>query len=146
MDINLTLGIFSISILILIIACGILYRNNLRLKVKLSSANEYKESMVEIEPGDRAIIPDYELLFEKGNDKEHHFKVTYEVEVMEVSNDKIKVKAIDFTSHDHQANDPVNRTGLIQFMENKWVPRKRVELVVDDTLRRKVKLEELLEK
>lgn len=145
MDINLTLGIFSISILTLIITCGVLYRNNLRLKLELNSANEYKESMVKIEPGDRAIIADYELCFEKGKDEEHSFSVTYEVEVLEVSKDRIKVKATGFTSQDHKANDPKNYQELIDFMENKWIARKRVELVVDDTMRRKVKLEELLE-
>src|ERR1035437_3642121 len=121
----LILAIFSISILLLIIACGVLYNKNIKLKLKLEEINNSAQELAKIGPGARGILPDYELIFEKGKDTEHHFCVTYEVEVVEVSIDKIKVKAIDFTSHDHQANDPANRTELIRFMENKWISMKK---------------------
>ena len=72
------------------------------------------------------------------------FKVTYEVEILEVSEDKVKVSAYDFTSTDSFARDPSNRSAIVGFFQNQWVPKKDVELLVDKSDVRDSKIEQIL--
>lgn len=111
------------------------------LKSELSKIKKDKEEITSIDPGDKAIIPNYGLRFTSTNES---FEVTYEVEIVEVSMDKVKVKAVNFTSNDKAGKDPSNRQGIIDFMQNKWVSKRDIELVVDDQMRRDIKLKEIL--
>lgn len=111
------------------------------LKEQLSKIRRYKEEITSIDPGDKAIIPNYGLMNTTTNE---NFHVTYEVEIIEVSIDKVKVKAIDFTSTDKQGKDPANRRGILDFMQNKWISKKDIELVVNNSMRRDAKLKEIL--
>jgi hypothetical protein len=70
--------------------------------------------------------------------------VTYEVEIIEVSENKIKVSAYDFTSTDSFARDPTNKQNIIGFFQNQWVPKKDVELLIDKTDIRDSKIEQIL--
>lgn len=72
------------------------------------------------------------------------FKVTYEVEILEVSENKVKVSAYDFTSTDSFARDPSNRSAIVGFFQNQWVPKKDVELLVDKSDVRDSKIEQIL--
>ena len=146
---------FCISILLLIILNIKQFNVNSKLKEDLIESNkkvkdkerevESRGSIFQIEPGDKAIIPNYGLQYGSDDDNTKvSFKVTFEVDILEVSLEKVKVKATDFTSTDKIAKDPKNRTGIIDFMNEKWVNRSSIELIVDNSKRRSDKLNQLL--
>ena len=110
-------------------------------KRDLTKVKEDAQELVEIEEGDNAIIPNYGLST-KG-DKPVSFTVTYEVEILEVAVDSVKVKAIDYKSHDSYAKDPANRSSIISFLQDTWLKKHEVEMVMDDKKRRSLKLKQL---
>jgi len=145
---ELALIILSFSIGISLVFIGFLYHKNVELqkemanmKLTVDKVNQAQEELVSIDPGDRAILPDYGL---QQVDTKEDFHVTYEVEVLEVSMDKVKVKAIDYTSTDRFAKDPKNKSAIINFLQNKWVNKKDIELIIDDSMRRDRKLQQIL--
>lgn len=73
-----------------------------------------------------------------------NFKVTYEVEILEVSENKVKVSAYDFTSTDSFARDPSNHSMILKFFQNQWVGKDEVELLVDKSDVRDSKIEQIL--
>ena len=145
---ELALIVLSFAVLISLIFIGKLYSKNTNLQKELSNmklevekAKKSQEELVSIDPGDRAILPDYGL---KQVDTNESFEVTYEVEIVEVSMDKVKVKAVGFTSNDRFAKDPKNKSSIINFLQDKWVKKKDIELIVDDSMRRDRKLQQIL--
>ena len=112
-----------------------------KAKLDLNKTKEDAQELVEIEIGDNAIVPNYGLST-KG-DKPVSFTVTYEVEILEVSVDSVKVKAIDYKSHDSYAKDPANRPSIINFLQDTWLKKHEVEMVMDDKKRRSLKLKQL---
>ena len=110
-------------------------------KRDLTKVKEDAQELVEIEEGDNAIIPNYGLST-KG-DKPVSFTVTYEVEILEVAVDSVKVKAIDYKSQDSYAKDPANRLSIINFLQDTWLKKHEVEMVMDDKKRRSLKLKQL---
>lgn len=134
----------------LIILLHIFYSKNESLKKELSEIKakntemeKFNEDLMLIEPGDKVIYPDYGLCYNPKTDKEESFKVTYELEVLDTSTDKVKVRAIDFTSTDAIGRNPKNKAGIIEFMKDKWVSKKEIQLVVDDSIKRDIKLRKL---
>jgi hypothetical protein len=145
---ELALIVLSFSVLISLIFIGKLYSKNVSLqkemanmKLTVDKVNQAQEELVSIDPGDRAILPDYGL---QQVDTGENFHVTYEVEITEVSVDKVKVRAIDYTSTDKFAKDPKNKSSIINFLQNKWVKKKDIELIIDDSMRRDRKLQQIL--
>ena len=145
---ELALVVLSFAILVSLVFIGKLYSKNFSLQVEIANmkltvdkVNQAQEELVSIDPGDRAILPDYGL---QQVDTKEDFHVTYEVEVLEVSMDKVKVKAIDYTSTDRFAKDPKNKSSIINFLQNKWVNKKDIELIIDDSMRRDRKLQQIL--
>jgi hypothetical protein len=145
---ELALIVLSFSVGISLVFIGLLYSKNVGLqkemanmKLTVDKVNQAQEELVSIDPGDRAILPDYGL---QQVDTKEDFHVTYEVEVLEVSMDKVKVKAIDYTSTDRFAKDPKNKSAIINFLQNKWVNKKDIELIIDDSMRRDRKLQQIL--
>jgi hypothetical protein len=145
---ELALIVLSFSVLISLIFIGKLYSKNVSLqkemanmKLTVDKVNQAQEELVSIDPGDRAILPDYGL---QHTDTKENFSVTYEVEVLEVSMDKVKVKAINFTSTDKFAKDPKMKSSIINFLQDKWVNKKDIELIIDDSMRRDRKLQQIL--
>ena len=53
-------------------------------------------------------------------------------------------KTFDYTSNDKFAKDPNNRSSIINFLQNKWISKKDIELIVDDQMRRDRKLQQIL--
>jgi hypothetical protein len=144
--------VLSISLLISILFIVFLYNKYDLIRKELdnvkSSVDREKDkldNLISIEPGDTCIIPDYRLMnTDKNRDPvEINFSITYEVEVLEVTKDKLKVRATDYTSTDSFPRDPKNKKGIIDFLQNKWVDRSSVELVMDTRKRRNIKLDEL---
>ena len=157
MEQTFTILILSVGLFLSLIYIGVLFNKNSKLKSEIDgmkntvsekvnqlerqikAQEQLANDLVSIDPGDRAIIPNYGLTY---NEKED-FKVTYEVEILEVSIDKVKVKAIDFTSTDRVGRDPQRRQGILDFMNGKWMKKKEIELVVDDQMRRDKKLNQI---
>jgi len=115
-----------------------------KAKLDLNKTKEDAQELVEIEPGDNAIVPGYGLST-KGSDDEKPipFTVTYEVEILEVSVDSVKVKAIDYRSHDSYAKDPANKQAILNFMTGSWLKRHEVEILMDEKKKRSIKLNQL---
>ena len=135
---ELALIVLAFAVLISLIFIGKLYSKNTNLQKELSNmklevekAKKSQEELVSIDPGDRAILPDYGL---KQVDTNESFEVTYEVEIVEVSMDKVKVKAVGFTSNDRFAKDPKNKSSIINFLQDKWVKKRDIELIVDSAI------------
>ena len=118
-----------------------LQKENDNLKLIADKTLKDAEELVSIEPGDKAILPDYGLQHAETRES---FRITYEVEVVEVSLDKVKVKAINFTSEDKFAKDPKNKASIINFLQDKWVKKDDIELIIDDSMRRDRKLQQIL--
>ncbi len=116
---------------------------NSKLKSKSSVDSKIKDELLNIEIGDRGILP-YRLSFTKLEDKTP-FDVVYELDIIDISKDKVKVKATGFTSTSSVANDPHNSAGIVLFMQNKWVNKKDVEIVIDESKRRSNKINSILE-
>ena len=145
---ELSLIVLSFSVLISLIFIGKLYLSNIGLqkemanmKLEVEKTKKVQEDLVSIDLGDRALLPEYGL---KTLDTNESFHVTYEIEITEVSIDKVKVNAIDYTSNDKFAKDPNNRSSIINFLQNKWISKKEIELIVDDQMRRDRKLQQIL--
>lgn len=145
---ELTLVVLSFSVLVSLVFIGFLYFKNVDLqkkmtglKLEVKKTKKAQEDLVSIDPGDRALLPEYGLTTIDTNE---NFHVTYEIEITEVSMDKVKVNAVDYTSNDKFAKDPNNRSSIINFLQNKWVSKKEIELIVDDQMRRDRKLQQIL--
>ena len=95
----------------------------------------------EIEPGDSALLPEYGLST-KG-DNPIAFTVDYEVDILEVSADRVKVSATGYTSNDKYAKDPANKQAIIAFMQDQWVKKRDIEIVMDEKKRRSIKLNQI---
>jgi len=145
---ELAVIVLSLTVLVSLVFIGFLYSKNVGLqkemanmKLTIDKVNQAQEELVSIDPGDRAILPDYGL---SHTETKEDFHVTYEVEILEVSVDKVKVKAIDYTSTDKFAKDPKNKSAIINFLQDKWVKKKDIELIIDDSMRRDRKLQQIL--
>jgi hypothetical protein len=142
----------SITLFLSVIFLAILFTKNVELQNKLNETlskmdQEKKklDNLIEIDPGDSGIIPNYRLsnTDETRTPAQINFVVTYEVEIIEVSKDKLKVRATDYTSTDKFPRDPANKKGIIDFLKDKWVDKNSVEIVMDTKKRRSIKLAEL---
>ena len=110
--------------------------NIAHLKSKLEKAKEESP----IEPGDSAILPEFGLT---SKDDNQSFTVDYEVDIVEVSEDRVKVRATGYTSHDSYAKDPANKQSIIAFMQDHWVKKRDIEIVMDDKKKRSIKLNQI---
>ena len=71
------------------------------------------------------------------------FTVNYEVEILEVSPTKFKVTATDLSSFDKVGRDPAHKNDILLFMKEKWIERDKVQIIVDDAMKRDAKLKAL---
>lgn len=88
-------------------------------------------------------MPGYNLQHNRKDGTQYAFQVDFEVSIIELSEKRLKVSAIEFTSNDAWAKDPTNRPGIIKFFQNQWVNRNEVEIIYDERKRRNDKLNEL---
>jgi hypothetical protein len=148
---NIIMLVLAVITLVSIIFSMVLFTKVIELnkeldkaKLDLNKTKEDAQELVEIEPGDNAIVPGYGLST-KGSDDEKSisFTVTYEVEILEVSVDSVKVKAIDYKSHDSYAKDPANKQAILNFMTGSWLKRHEVEILMDERKKRSIKLNQL---
>ena len=138
----LIISVFILSILCFLIVSNIKIRNknknlsddNFKLQKKVDDFKNYI-------PGRKGILHNFGLT---QSSTKTDFKVTYEVEILEVSENKVKVSAYDFTSTDSFALDPSNHSKIVGFFKNQWVSKDEVELLVDKSDIRDSKLEQIL--
>jgi len=112
-----------------------LQQENSNLKEKVSGFRTFI-------PGRKGLIYNFGLVEQSAT--KTSFKVTYEVEIIEVSENKVKVSAYDFTSTDSFARDPKNKSNIIGFYQNQWVQKEVVELFIDKSDIRDSKIEQIL--
>jgi len=138
----LIISVFILSILCFLIVSNIKIRtknkhlsdDNLKLQKKIDDFKNYI-------PGRKGIVYNFSL---QQVSSKIEFKVTYEVEIIESSENKIKVSAYDYTSNDTFAKDPSNRNSIINFFQNQWIAKKELDLIFDKTDIRDSKIEQIL--
>jgi len=145
---NIIMLVLAVISLVSIIFSIVLFNKVIELnkdltkaKLDLNKTMEDAQELVEIEAGDNAIVPNYGLMTKGDNPVK--FEVTYEVEILEVSVDSVKVKAFDYRSHDSYAKDPANKQSILNFMTGSWIKRNDVEILMDEKKRRSIKLNQL---
>lgn len=137
-------SIFLVIMFILTVVCIKLWRSNVVKSTELKKILAFYD----IEPGDKAIIADFALLRTESTGKKKNYTVTYEVEVIDISNNKVKVKVTDISSQYAEGNDPTQRSSIIQIVNNTWVSKCTLELITTDNIStiRDKKLQEILKK
>ena len=145
---NIIIFVLAVITLLSIVFAMILFTKVIELNKELNNAKldlnktiADSQELIEIEAGDSAIVTNYGLAT-KG-DNPVSFTVTYEVEILEVSVDSVKVKAIDYKSQDSYAKDPANKKAIIGFLQDTWLKKHEVEMVMDNKKRRSLKLKQL---
>jgi hypothetical protein len=139
--------IMAITPLILIFYIYRLHTEIKELKDSLKIANgkvkkheKSKNDLMKFYIGSRALFAKYPLVHISSNT---NFTVDYEVEVIDLSETQVKVNAIDYQSDDKFANDPSNKQAILSFLKNKWVDKKDLQIIIDESHKRHLKLEEL---
>lgn len=140
-----------LCILCLSILCVVMWFKNQSLIKLLNESSstkdkfdEAKKELTKIVPGDMVIRPKYPLMWGKGTDQEERFEVTFELEVLEISDKKLKVKAIDYQTTNKKALDPTSKSGVLGIIDGQWVSKSEVELLVNDRVLRDIKIDEIL--
>jgi hypothetical protein len=78
------------------------------------------------------------------DDRTKDFIIKFEAEVVMKTELKVKLKAIDYTSDDDYGRDVANRNSIISYMNNKWIDIDNVELIIDNSTLRDIKLDIIL--
>ena len=100
-----------------------------------------KDIVFNVKPGYKGLVPGYSLYWTA--DKKS-FTVNYEVEILEVTDKKLKVKGYNFTSEDRKAMEPGNKISILRHVDEQWLDKSKVEIIIDDAMRRDLKLNEIL--
>jgi hypothetical protein len=122
---------------------------NLKLKLediksKLEHSEKRRKNILSINKGERALIHSYPLTFAGGTKDEVSFNADYEVDVIEVTDKKIKVSPYRVITDSNDINSNQQRLqGIIDFLDNKWVDISSAQPIIDTQVRREDKLEEL---
>lgn len=162
MDVNiLAIGILSLTLLISISLCykfynkivdleELLYKSKNELEIAKrdkDNARKDRDNFIAIKVGDK-VLHDASLTHtDKATNNVTSFKLLYELEVIEVSRNKLKVKALDYTSNDSFPRDPANKQSLITYMTNKWIDKVEAQPIINTTkLNRANKIDSLLKK
>ena len=109
------------------------------LKNKISEQNQKQKSLLKFYIGSKALLNDYSLIA----DKKTEFTVDYEVEVVDISETEIKVRALNFVGNHDYSRDQKNKSHIIGYMQDKWISKNKAQLIMDESHNRQVKLEEL---
>lgn len=146
------LFILSITPLALLAVIFFLFIDRKRMKLQISELTEKvkseknsKKNLVKFYIGAKALINDYGMTHTNSliNNIKTNFRVDYEVEVVDISETQIKVRAISFKGNDSFSRDPRMRQAILGFLQDTWVDKSTAELVLDESHNRQIKLEEL---
>jgi hypothetical protein len=114
-----------------------------QLKSELNKQNQKQQEFVKFYVGAKVLISDCSLSHTDSAGKKTSFSVDYECEVIDVSETEIKITALNFIGNDTFSRDPQNKSGIIAFMQNRWVSKKEAQLIMDESHKRQVKLDKL---
>lgn len=131
------------SIIILIFSINF-YRTRkkyLDVKSKYDKILELEDSYYLATPGRRALVKDYGFVTVLSNKS---FKVDFEVDILEVTKDSVKVSAYDFRSDDSFTKNITNRGNILAYFDNIWIPKNIVQVIIDDEGIRDKKLNQIL--
>jgi len=150
MLIYISIAISIISVIVFSLKSKI-FEENIKLKDEISSLKNdvlRKESRIKnilgINKGQNALLTQ-ELVFRHGSINEIKFVAYYEVEILEVTDYKVKVIANNvITDKNSINNNQSDISGLIGFVENKWFPRSDIEPILDKQTIREDKLSRLI--
>ncbi|CAG7581167.1 MAG: hypothetical protein SLAVMIC_00707 [uncultured marine phage] len=79
--------------------------------------------------------------------KTHQFKITYEVEIVEMTKKSAKVNVINYQTDDTKMGDPKYKKILVDYLDGDWVDLDKMEYVIDsDAIKRDIRLSQLLDK
>jgi hypothetical protein len=109
------------------------------LLTKYNSIKDYKSSYYSLYPGRKALIHNYGL--KMGSES---FSVNYEVEILEITQNKVKAKAYDFNSDSKIGNDPSLRQGILNIINNTWINLDRIDPILDINSIRDSKINNIL--
>ncbi len=134
-------SISELDVIIRKSTCNIqeLISENLKLKSDISQIKNSKEKIFRISKGCK-VIHKADLSHKKLNS---NFSVLYECDVLESTERNLKLKAFECTSEDDFVSQ--NKNMVIQYMQDKWIPISKCELVIQDQQIRDYKLDQLLD-
>ena len=139
--------LLSITPIILLVVIFFMYSkiNNYKKEVKelknnLGKQKNREATLLKFYPGSKGLLNDFSL---SHSPSKTNFSVDYEVEVIDVSETQVKVNAIDYQSNDKFAKDQKNRQRIIDFLQGHWVDKSMVQIIIDESHKRHLKLEEL---
>lgn len=143
--------LISLTPIALLVVIGFLFLKIKDLKSQLKESNdklnkqrEKEKSFLKFYIGSKALLNDFGLEHtDSTTNKKTSFTVDYEVEIVDISETQIKVKAVNFNGNDAWSRDPQHKQGIIAFMQDKWISKKDAQLIMDEAHNRQVKLEEL---
>ena len=143
--------LISLTPIALLVVIGFLFLKIKDLKSQLKESNdklnkqkEKEKSFLKFYIGSKALLNDFGLEHtDSTTNKKTSFTVDYEVEIVDISETQIKVRAVNFNGNDAWSRDPQHKQGIIAFMQDKWISKKDAQLIMDEAHNRQVKLEEL---
>lgn len=144
--------LLSLTPLALLVVIVFLFLDRKKMKLQISELNEKvkseknsKKNLVKFYIGAKALINDYGMTHTNSlnNNIKTNTSVDYEVEIVDISETQIKVRAIDFKGNDSFSRDPKMRQAILRFLQDTWVDKSTAELVLDESHNRQIKLEEL---
>jgi len=144
--------LLSLTPLALLAVIVFLFIDRKKMKLQISELNEKvkseknsKKNLVKFYIGAKALLNDYRLVNTNSlnNNIKTNISIDYEVEIVDISETQIKVRAIDFKGNDSFSRDPKMRQAILRFLQDTWVDKSAAELVLDESHNRQIKLEEL---
>jgi hypothetical protein len=143
MELVITLLVVShiLTVIILGILCGYFHDKWKSVEKENQILKQVKEDLTGVRRGDRGMYYNYPLQWIKTKEQ---FKVTYEVEILDISNDKYKVNSLSFTTDDKEANNPINFNGIMNHLKDEWVSKSKIDIIIDDSKKRNSVIDEIL--
>lgn len=114
------------------------------LNTQLNKQQEKQKSFLKFYIGSKALLDNVSLeSTDPSTGTKVKFTVDYEVEIVDISETQLKVRALKFTGNDSWSSNPKNMQSIIKFMQDRWVSKKDAQLIMDEAHNRQVKLDEL---
>jgi hypothetical protein len=133
--------LLSLTPLALLAVIVFLFIDRKKMKLQISELNEKvkleknsKKNLVKFYIGAKALLNDYGLVHTNSlnNNVKTNISIDYEVEIVDVSETQIKVRAIDFKGNDSFSRDPKMRQAILRFLQDIGIPKESLARGVND--------------
>lgn len=106
--------------------------------LKEEKSNSFKKQQIDKwRPGVKCVVNMDNLSYGKrGEEGFIEFAASYTCEVLDVSEYKIQVKALEVTCNKSSVIAKYGKKGLIEYMEDKWITKMEADLIMDDAYHR----------